>query len=65
MTFRDKRPRTAALLACLALAACAGRGGLPADAQPAAPPPAAAAAEVEPLAPGIVPLTLEQEREIE
>lgn len=56
--------RAAALLASLALAACAGRGGLPADAVPAAPP-AATAADAEPLAPGIVPLTVEQEREIE
>ncbi len=66
MTFRDERPRAAALLACLALAACAGRGGLPADALPAAPAQAAESpADAEPLTPGIVPLTLEQEREIE
>lgn len=54
----------AALLACLAPAACAGRGGVPADAVPAAAP-AAGSAGAEPLTPGIVPLTLEQEREVE
>lgn len=66
MTLHEKSRRAAllaALLACLAPAACAGRAGVPADAVPAAPPPASA--DAEPLTPGIVPLTLEQEREVE
>lgn len=68
MTVRDTFARAAVLFACLAaglaLAGCAGRGGTAADAVPAAragPPPE----DAEPLTPGIVPLTLEQEREIE
>ena len=54
----------AALVALPGLAACAGRGGIPADAAPAAPS-AARPAGAEPLTPGIVPLTVEQEREVE
>lgn len=70
MTVRDTSARAAALLACLAaglaLAACASRGGLPGDAVPAAQAgPVPADADAEPLADGIVPLTLEQEREVE
>ncbi len=68
MTVRDTFARAAVLFACLAaglaLAGCAARGGIAADAVAAAqaePPPA----DAEPLTPGIVPLTLEQERETE
>jgi hypothetical protein len=66
MTPHDRSSRAAArlaLLAALAFAGCAGRAGVPADAVPAAPPPASA--DAEPLTPGIVPLTLEQEREVD
>ena len=54
----------ATLVACLLLAACAGRGGQSTGgARHAAPPPAETAPENEPLTPGIVPLTVEQERD--
>lgn len=66
MTFCQTRRRAAALLACLALCACAGRGGPLAEAVPAArEKPSPRAADAGPLADGIVPLTLEQARETE
>lgn len=57
------RPGLAAILlfGAALLSGCAGRGGLPTGAIPAAPP----ASGAEPATPGIVPLTLEQEREVE
>jgi hypothetical protein len=57
------RPGFAAilLLGTVSLCGCAGRGGLPTGAIPAAPP----ASEAAPPTTGIVPLTLEQERELD